>query len=351
MSIPSPCLTTPTPTPPLWLRRHYDDNDGHDHRDRRHDDPDKPDNAKPTHANATTTDKDGRTIIVTTVIIASGPDPNKVYHDMGSGARQQQQTPIDDPNKSSEDSSLEAQLREDQAALRRMVTILSLVGGLGVVAIVATIVIFARMRIRKRKQTEQDMEDIQAEDDVDDQDDDDEADDDNNTENTPPRSTNEMADDRTAEQQETGVEHDLQAMPAPSAPPAPALSSIRSQLAVYDGTPHRRHIISMTSQTTPAPSAPTAKELDALGQEDDDLCNHLSTHGYANGSGSNDPLPKPQCPHCDHSPIPEAPPPAYTPSAPPLYAMPVENAVLDSSLSSSSTSSSHLLPQRRHSQS
>ncbi|KAF7724158.1 hypothetical protein EC973_001283 [Apophysomyces ossiformis] len=340
----------PKPTPTMLQRRHEYDGNGnsYDHHDRTHDDPNKTERP---HTSTTTTNENGRTIIVTTVIIASGPDPNKVYHDMGSGAKQQQQgTPIDDPNKSSEDSSLEEQLREDQAALRRMVTILSLVGGLGVVAIVATIVIFARMRIRKRKQAERDLEDLHAEEDADDHNDDNDTHEDATTNCASPRSIHEMTDHSTAQPQESGMAHGLRSMPIPSAPPAPTLSSVRSQLAVYEGPSQRRHIISMTSQTTPAPSAPTAKELDAL-EPEDELCNHLSVHGYAIGSGSNDPLPKTQCPHCDHSPIPDAPPPAYTPSAPPLYAIPIENVVLDSSLSSSSTSSSHLLPQRRHSQS
>ncbi|CAO3631902.1 unnamed protein product [Cunninghamella blakesleeana] len=60
-----------------------------------------------------------------------------------------------DPNNKTtsgdDNASLEEQLKDDQLALKRMITILSLVGGLGGLAIVATIIIYARMRSRKVK--------------------------------------------------------------------------------------------------------------------------------------------------------------------------------------------------------
>ncbi|ORX54919.1 hypothetical protein DM01DRAFT_1335216 [Hesseltinella vesiculosa] len=56
---------------------------------------------------------------------------------------------LSNKSEASQNASLEEQLDDDQAALKRMVIILSLVGGLGLIAIVTTIVIFTRIKRRK----------------------------------------------------------------------------------------------------------------------------------------------------------------------------------------------------------
>ncbi|KAI9258047.1 hypothetical protein BDA99DRAFT_573337 [Phascolomyces articulosus] len=386
---------------------------------------------------STTTDAQGKTIIVniTTVIIAPSPDPNRVVHDNDTYA-QQQDNPngnnnnnVGDPN---DDDTIAEQLEQDQAALKRMVTILSVVGGVGAIAVVATIVIFTRLRVKKRKQRELELEEAELRDDErhpnksntlqqqrtsssnDDDDnyqnDDDDDDDDDHTALSQQRQRPRHNDDND---DTLDVSMERQDGPIPSAPPAPSF--------LEDQQPRRRNIISMvTSQNAaPAPSAPTAKELDAAAdhaQKDISILNHIpgtsSSHYHplphrpppsSSSSSSSSPKthrhhrsddkpsssttttdpyasltihtnnhtplrppPPPStsntapttmsttstaCPHCEHhhhhhhhhhpshhhhSPMdpPELPPPAYTPSAPPLYALP----------------ESPILPTRRHSQ-
>lgn len=319
---------------------------------------------------STTTDDDGETIIlnITTIVIAPGPDLNKVYHDGDNYAHQQQQQgqggsqqpPISDPNKSSDDNQIEHQLAEDQEALHRMITILSIVGGVGAIAVAATILIFTRMRIRKRKLREMELEKATAA--ANQRNESDDSDDDNAAQETTARSRS--LDDhrcgrrhhhyhsaprraRTVHSPSPSSAESDNNDPVPSAPPAPAFLTSLEQ-PVYDPFEHRRRIISMASQTAPAPSAPTAKELDA--GDGEPSCNIRARDKDETSI---------LCPHCErhhhhHHPAaaaipmepPEMPPPAYTPSAPPMYILP---PLLPAS-SSTSSSSQPLLPQRRHSQ-
>jgi flagellar basal body-associated protein FliL len=222
----------------------------------------------------------------------------------------------------SNDESLKSKLEEDQKALKRMILILSLVGGLGVIAIAATVIIFTRMRAKsrrlKRQQQEQEEEEEEEE----------------RGESIIPSETSRNSGDELGE-----IGDDIPPIAEPSAPPA---------IQDDNMTTRPRHILSMTSQTTP--SAPTAKELDAVIDTRPTTSNHVHSNA------------------CNYCLMPELPPPAYTPSAPPHYALPDEPvtsqpAILSrisnsskssssSSLSSSSCSSphaTHTMPLRRHS--
>jgi hypothetical protein len=224
----------------------------------------------------------------------------------------------------SNDESLKSKLEEDQKALKRMILILSLVGGLGVIAISATIIIFTRMRAKSRRLKRQQQEQEEEE----------EEEEEERGESIIPSETswNPSSGDEIGE-----IGDDIPPIAEPSAPPA---------IQDDNMTTRPRHILSMTSQTTP--SAPTAKELDAVIDTRPTTSNHVHSNA------------------CNYCLMPELPPPAYTPSAPPHYALPDEPVTLqpailsrisNSSESSSSSSSSscssphatHTMSPRRHS--
>ncbi|KAI8883259.1 hypothetical protein K501DRAFT_285465 [Backusella circina FSU 941] len=224
----------------------------------------------------------------------------------------------------SNDDSLKSKLEEDQKALKRMILILSLVGGLGIIAIAATIIIFTRMRAKSRRQKREQQEQQEQEDEEEEE------------ENSTIPSESSWNPSREEEGGEIGDEEELVAPVEPSAPPA-----IQGD---DNMTTRPRHILSMTSQTTP--SAPTAKELDAVIEPSAATSSHVHSNA------------------CNYCLMPELPPPAYTPSAPPHYALPDEpvtsahpnviSRISDSSSSSLSPCSSpggatHTMPARRHS--
>ncbi|KAI7877446.1 hypothetical protein K492DRAFT_171724 [Lichtheimia hyalospora FSU 10163] len=316
-----------------------------------------------------TTNANGETVYVnvTTVVVVDGDgnngnnndDPNKVYHD-SNYANQQEQPPPDqssdhsdknmqDPNSNNDDDNVTEQLHQDQAALKRMVTILSVVGGVGAIAVVATLIIFTRMRARKRKQRELEEEaDLRGGGEGNCSSDNSSRGDDSHIEEHPLDPSTTTATTTTGD--------DDGPMPIPSAPPAPAPFLASLHQSTYE---RRRNMVSIISQTTPQPSAPSAKELDAMADQQAAIAatsTNSEDHDIASGSRS---MPssqeeqessKPQpssssCPHCEHhhhhqqhlSPLPpppthpmepEAPPPAYTPSAPPLYILPQESLIL-----------------------
>ena len=264
-------------------------------------------------------------------------------------------TDLDNPNKKDD---LKENLKDDQLALKRMIMILSLVGGLGVIAVVATIVIFTRMRVKNRKQREIDEEgnegstfELSAN--VDRQSNSNTSESDNNDDNegrggqgilstsTP---TSNLSISSTSSSLANG-----RTLTEPSAPPA---------LMMIDGLEplhrNRRNIVSIISQTAaPSPSAPTAKELDAMEEDNSNVAttstpynHHILHHGHHHHQQE-------QINNCSRcTPLmmaPELPPPAYTPSAPPHYALPIEANVMEASPSSSSSSNMSPLPSRRHS--
>ncbi|CEG82854.1 hypothetical protein RMATCC62417_16850 [Rhizopus microsporus] len=210
----------------------------------------------------------------------------------GSGAPLQQQPRNDtannnnSPNPSGGNDRLTRDINQNQQALKRMILILSLVGGLGVIAIVATIVIFTKIRAKNRRHREEATEAVA-------------------TATDSASTTSSSSDDSYSHRHSHHYENEQEEI-VPSAPPA--LAMIES--------PQRRYVISMISQTTAAPSAPTAKELDAIVDDNDEVG---SCSRYA-------------------APQPEGPPPAYTPSAPPHYALPMDAVVLE-----------NVIPPRRHS--
>lgn len=335
---------------------------------RRKDDESNDDN-KENHKKKTTVDGRGKTVIVniTTVVIAPSPDPNKVYHDNNTYAHQQEQPhsskPADPNQSTNSDGEIVDQLQEDQQALSRMVAILSVVGGVGAIAIVATVVIFTRMRMRKkqRKQDDESTDTSSV----------------HTTRSNDHAGTSSGGEDPGEPAQPERSVDEVSSLPAdtPSAPPAPLfLDSVShppspSQLPpqqMLHNQDRRRRIISMLSQTAPpAPSAPSAKELEsphyrpittnttaidvatATTSFEASSSSHPSSlhphhihhhqhHHHEQQQQRQHPSP---CPHCLHDPL-EAPPPAYTPSAPPYSALPLPEDAEEPSR-----------PARRHSQS
>ncbi|KAG1050258.1 hypothetical protein G6F43_007451 [Rhizopus delemar] len=203
--------------------------------------------------------------VYTTVIETPSPVVIHNVSDSGSDAPLQQQPLTTTSSNTTE--QLKNETNQDQSAIKRMIMILSLVGGLGVIAIVATAVIFTRIKAKNKRKREEAAEAVMTADD--------------------PSSSSNNSDNRLYPHPDSEEEEVV-----PSAPPA---------LMAIDAVPRRRHVISMISQTTACPSAPTAKELDAV--VDDEEAGSCSRYVM---------------------PQPEGPPPAYTPSAPPHYAIDTE---------------------------
>ncbi|ORZ00745.1 hypothetical protein BCR43DRAFT_485731 [Syncephalastrum racemosum] len=348
--LPSKKLQPSEPTPPPLHRRKDDDPSDNDK--------DKDDRKK-----KTTVDGHGKTVIVniTTVVIAPSPDPNKVYHDNNTYAHQQEQPhsskPADPNQSTNNDGEIVDQLQEDQQALSRMVAILSVVGGVGAIAIVATVVIFTRMRMRKKQHHKQDDESTDASS-V------------HTTRSNDNAHTGAVTDAGDPGEQvlpdRPGSEMSSLPVDAPSAPPAPLFfdSASHPPQQMVHNQDRRRRIISMVSQTAPpAPSAPSAKELEsphyqstaatatatATATAAATTANAANTASFEPSSSTHPSSSShpphtyhhqhhhhpqhqhvPPCPHCLHDSL-EAPPPAYTPSAPPYSAFPVPESTEDSS--------------------
>lgn len=278
------------------------------------------------------------------------------------------------------EDSLEEQLRDDQAALNRMVTILSLIGGLGGIAVVATVIIFTKTRRRRKRELSGKSNSISAEEDgrttptkqqnraltyhqqqthrgtssrtsmhssanfINDQPTRNESTnhttDGSNVSPDPLISTNSEANSNGLRR--TNVDTPL---PQPSAP-----------LTIYPVVPtiittnhqHRR-VLSLPSQRqqqpTPVPSAPSAKELDSVRT----FCGEEAGSRQASYQGQTEP--------CYHSggqstfdgtnPMtPDLPPPAYTPNPSPLY----DGSQQDANVITTVATRAQLTALRRHSQ-
>ncbi|KAI8140034.1 hypothetical protein BJV82DRAFT_624860 [Fennellomyces sp. T-0311] len=231
--------------------------------------------------------------VTTVVVVAAGGSPNNQV--MGEAT-------VADEN---EETTFANQLEDDQEALHRTALILALVGGLIGIAIVASVVIFTKMRIRKRKKNQQQQ-----------QPDDDEA---TSTHISSLRrrssSTSSSCSNRNNDNE-------------PSAPPSDENAT--------------QVIVPVDDAPQPAPSAPTAKELDAA------YTNMPVLYPMTNQQGASS---SQECPHClEHTPSspPEMPPPAYTPTAPPLYALPPPSTSTSSASLSSETDTvnDRLIPSR-----
>ncbi|KAI7871778.1 hypothetical protein BDF14DRAFT_1758757 [Spinellus fusiger] len=274
------------------------------------------------------------TIIVdiTTIIILETPSPNKVYHDINSDtyAHQQQDSRQQDSRQQEKDpndenKNLTKQLEEDQQALRRMVTILSLVGGFGFVTIVAAVIVLVKIRINKRRKTTKTEPGATLPEQF-------------KQNSTPPPGHSPghspripprilprtSSSNMPIESFDISGDDITTLIPIPS---APALMTIDQDMS-YTSISHApsRHIISLTSQTALVPSAPPAKELSVITERttEHEGCQHERTNTECSGKplpysphhSSSDP-----CPHCHHSSS-EIPPPAYTPSEPFMYDVP-----------------------------
>ncbi|GAN09962.1 hypothetical protein MAM1_0307c09495 [Mucor ambiguus] len=290
-----------------------------------------------------------------------------VYNVSNTGSAHQEQDPqsasssnLNDPNNNKDD--LAENLRDDQQALKRMIMILSLVGGLGVIAVVATIVIFTRMRVKNRKQREIDEEGnegstFELSHDVDRQS---SASNTSDTRGGGAAAANGGQEGAllgstlsiTSASSTTSSQANGRALTEPSAPPA--LMMIEGlQEPLHNRS--RRNVVSMSSQTAaPSPSAPTAKELDAMDEDASTAAttstpynHHILHHGHHHHQQEQ----INNCSRCTPMMMaPELPPPAYTPSAPPHYALPIEaNGMEPSTTSMSASSSMSPLPSRRHS--
>ncbi|KAG2226503.1 hypothetical protein INT45_014247 [Circinella minor] len=310
----------------------------------------EPEGKKTIAAQQTSTNDNDETVIInvtTVVVVAAGgstPNPdNQVLN-----------TPVTTtvaPEGQNGDT-FEDQLQDDQEALHRTTLILGLVGGLIGIALVASIVIFTKMRIRKRKLSKERDDHLVGSNSsnssvydghytiTDDED--------NDYNSTRNDNNNDMGNNNSSirhqqpslTRQRTDNEYQNNDPPSlqPSAPPAedPVIE-----------TNQQRRVIPMGSQMTPAPSAPTAKELDAANNTsnvNDDYGDMPSLYpmrppnvgGSSSTTAHNHNHQEQQqstssssttCPHCfEHTPsappVLEAPPPAYTPTAPPLYVLP-----------------------------
>ncbi|KAG2202799.1 hypothetical protein INT47_004823 [Mucor saturninus] len=296
------------------------------------------DDGQPTHVSSrkdTHEDQHVKTqvdVVYTTIIVAATPSLPVFYNISGTNPAQQQQqqqqqqasqTAASDPNRQ---NSVKEDLEKDKQALKRMSTILSLVGGLGVIAIVATIVIFTRMRRRHRKQRESDEEgnegstyELSGE-----------ADRATITDSSIPGGSS-GGGGGGARSNASSSTHSLVDTPLmePSAPPALSIAEDRHSLISKQAQQqNRRTVMSISSQATaPSPSAPTAKELD--GMEDEGLGHsHVHATTSAAAAATTNVASNTNCSRCTVTP--ELPPPAYTPSAPPHYALPVEPTIMES---------------------
>ncbi|KAI9321000.1 hypothetical protein BX666DRAFT_1262296 [Dichotomocladium elegans] len=347
----------PEPTAPAYWR----------HAER--DGPDDGEKDSQTIDRTTKADSKGKSVFanVTTVVVIPS-DGNKytsnVYPNDNDHGNQQDVSSGGSGNNSnnsasdpSNDNNVTEQLKQDQAALRRMITILSVVGGVGAIAVVVSVLVFTRMRTNKRKRFEAEEEALRVNGSSNNGSCNGNSNHNNNdvasidttsttrggllvtatAEATPPlaRTTPSPAD----------MDH---SMPIPSAPPAPEPFLASLDQSTYE---RRRNIISTISQATPAPSAPTAKELDGMielpsSQTTGSSSSAMATTGSSSLISNQHPSPSEQnkrypqyeqgqhYPHTPHalsaSPVepPEGPPPAYTPSAPPFYALPPEPVFL-----------------------
>ncbi|KAI7853667.1 hypothetical protein BDC45DRAFT_510791 [Circinella umbellata] len=298
----------------------------------------EPEEKKTIAAQQTSTNDNDETVIInvtTVVVVAAG---GKVLN-----------TPVTTtvaPEGQNGDT-FENQLQDDQEALHRTTLILGLVGGLIGIALVASIVIFTKMRIRKRKSSKERDDHLVGSSSSNSS----EYDghytitDDENSDYNSTRNDNNIGNDSSIRHQQLLLTHqrmdnEYQNDDAPSLQP----SAPPAEDPVIE-TNQQRRVIPIRSQMTPAPSAPTAKELDAANNNtnvNDDYSNmpilypmrppnvggsSTTAHNHQEQQQQSTSSSSTACPHCfEHTPsappVLEAPPPAYTPTAPPLYALP-----------------------------
>ncbi|KAI8986374.1 hypothetical protein BDB01DRAFT_606769 [Pilobolus umbonatus] len=266
------------------------------------------------------------------IVSTSTPSSSAIIHSVSNtgSAQQKKKTmneEIDDPNSEGVNDEVRENIEKDQSALKRVILILGLVGGLGVLAVITTLVIFTRVKYRNKKRQEEEEEGIDRStyavsngvnqslneftfngNHNNSSNDSNSNDDNSNNNNDPP-----SIDDRIS------IE--------PSAPPALLMSILEhnTNRPVIDYTEPVHQVVTSSSQTSaPTPSAPTAKELDVMLEGEASREETYSRHHSLDITDS------PSCSRCYPLVItpdePEVPPPAYTPSAPPHYDLPPESS-------------------------
>ncbi|KAI9315094.1 hypothetical protein BX666DRAFT_1959333, partial [Dichotomocladium elegans] len=230
-----------------------------------------------------------------------------------------------DPLDSDQEATFEDQLQDDQEALHRIALILGLVGGIGGIAMVAGIVIYTKIRLRNkqgigRESRQGSLSGYSA-------------------------SYLSQEDNPSCRASVSGLPEEPQEddagweAPLPSAPPAP-LSPPNLLVLPHEQHQHQQFSSSSCansvafSQDAPGPSAPPAKEIDAehTATREVPFIYHIELEE----------TPCPSCAECRNAEsvstaLLEIPPPAYTPSAPPLDALLQPGSV--SSISRTSSSS------------
>ncbi|KAI9301065.1 hypothetical protein BJ944DRAFT_252615 [Cunninghamella echinulata] len=282
-----------------------------------------------------------------------------------------------------DDASLEEQLKDDQLALKRMVMILSLVGGLGALAIITTLIIFAKLRSRKQKlgkemsrRSEDEHNHYYRDNGY--QDYNNNSNNNNNNDgsiSTTASPFNEIPfnsnyypplpqrrrpnDDENRNPQQpslpqrrrydntNNINNDEEengnpppSDPQPSAPPSSSTTSTSTSAAfvptlstipIEQQQRQRQHtfIQAQQSSSLPMPSAPSAKELDYQGENRVSIGRYPSfQHDHENDHyfyQSQQQQPSSSSSQSINHPLipPDLPPPAYTASAPPLYDRPI----------------------------
>lgn len=336
-----------------------DDNDGDDDDDKK--------KHKPTGSNT----------VVTTIIIVATETPTSIYSGTTNPAKQKGTGDtghqVSDPNSSSEsngndedsETALTEQLYKDQSSYHKLVLALSIVGSVAGVALLAGLLIFARMKIRKRKRKQADLEEADSSND--------------DTPTSPPSPPSHSSPPvpppkaRYSSVLDDGDSTVIEFGQNPFMDPSTTLASDKDnencnivtvvpnappQLPVHLDSRRYSHFrqnrtLSMISQTAGAilPSAPSAKELDGVSKYEnpfEDECESDQLYTVLNDR-NNDICDSPiSSPVLRTSPPPQTsqtssfssdlPPPAYTPnatlnpapSAPPLYALPTSREFIAS---------------------
>ncbi|KAI8642726.1 hypothetical protein BD408DRAFT_175037 [Parasitella parasitica] len=162
------------------------------HESKPDDDEDEGDKKTGSHENSKNDGNDGNTVtsteptntVVTTIIVVATETPTTIYSDSSSGSAKQKsdtsKSPqVNDPNdgtsssssssdstestdsssnENSEESEAAAAFLHGQSAYRKLVTALSIVGGIAGIALITGGLVFTRMNMRKRKRKEADLE-------------------------------------------------------------------------------------------------------------------------------------------------------------------------------------------------
>ncbi|GAN09756.1 hypothetical protein MAM1_0289d09288 [Mucor ambiguus] len=280
--------------------------------------------------------------VVTTIIVVSTETPKTIYTGSGSSsdsAKQKSDTSknhqVSDPNdgsssksdngstgsSSSDDSQIShdtAVMLRDQLAYRKLVTALSIVGGIAGIALITGGLVFTRMRMRKRKRKQEDLEVATTN-----------NDEDNNRglqsppsppPPTPPHSTSSYPQYNARFSNDggdtvIGFSQDPFSDPADLSNSKNMIQSLDQRMSLQPTAPpslpvnlepprrytdyRQNQTLSMLSQTTATalPSAPSAKELDALHYD-----NPFDDEGFDITEENEDELQRLGQPHHRHHP-------------------------------------------------